>query len=53
MLPGKGGEIAPETMKMLNQSRNDTLLWTCLVVKGKSSAVKNSCTGTRNVRSMN
>ena len=42
MLLGKGGEIAPETMKMLSQSRNDTQLWICLVVKGKSDAVKNN-----------
>jgi len=42
MLLGKGREIAPETMKVLSQSRNDTQLWICLVVKGKSDAVKNN-----------
>ena len=32
--------IAPERMKRLDQSRNDTQLWMCLVVKVKSNAVK-------------
>ena len=33
--------IAPERMKKLGQSGNDTQLWVCLVVKVKSDAVKN------------
>ena len=36
MLVGKSGEIAPERMKMLGQSRNSAYLWMCLVVKVKS-----------------
>ena len=42
MLLGKTGEKAPERMKRLGQSGNDTRLWMCLVVKVKSDAVKNS-----------
>ena len=42
MLLGKSGEVAPERMKGLGQSRNDTQLWMCLVVKVKSDAVKRS-----------
>ena len=34
--------IVPEGMKQLGQSRNDTPLWMCLVVKVKSSAKKNN-----------
>ena len=34
-------EIAPERMKRLSQSRKNTQLWMCLVVKVKSNAVKN------------
>ena len=34
--------IALERIKLLGQSRNDSQLWMCLVVKVKSSAVKNS-----------
>jgi len=41
-IPGNGGEIAPKRMKRLGQSRNDTYLWVCLVVKVKSDAVKNN-----------
>ena len=39
-----GGQllIALERMKLLRQNRNDTQLCMCLVVKVKSSAVKNS-----------
>ena len=33
MLLGKNGEIAPERMKRLGQSRNTVQLWMCLVVK--------------------
>ena len=45
MLLGKSGGqllIAPERMKRLGQSRNDTQLWMCLVVKVKSNAIKNN-----------
>ena len=50
----KSGEIAPEGMKKLSQSKNNVQLWKCLVVKVKSDAVKNNnCIGTWNVRSMN
>ena len=44
MLLGKSVEqllMAPERMKQLGQSGNDALLWICLVVKVKPSAVKN------------
>ena len=34
--------IAPERMKWLGRSGNDTQLWMCLVVKVKSDAVKNN-----------
>ena len=34
--------IAPERMKLQGQSRNDTQLWMCLVVKVKSDALKNN-----------
>ena len=33
---------APERMKWLGQTGNDTQLWMCLVVKVKSDAVKNN-----------
>ena len=33
---------APQRMKQLGQSRNDTQLWTCLVLKVKSNAVKSN-----------
>ena len=39
---GKTGGIAPERMKRLSQSRNDTQFWMCLVVKVKSNAVKSN-----------
>ena len=45
MLQGKNGKqllIAPERIKHLGQSRNNTQLWMYLVVKVKSNAVKNS-----------
>ena len=38
----KRGEIAPEGMKKLSQSRNNTQLWMCLVLKVKSDALKNN-----------
>ena len=34
--------IAPERMKQLGQSRNNSQLWMCLVVKVKSDAMKNN-----------
>ena len=34
--------IASERMKQLGQSRGDAQLWMCLVVKVKSSAIKNN-----------
>ena len=39
---GKRGEIAPKRMKRLDERGNDTQLWTCLVVKVKSDAIKNN-----------
>ena len=45
MLRGKSkGQLltAPERLKQLGQSRNDTQLWMCLVVKVKLDAVKNN-----------
>ena len=45
MLLGKSREpllIAPERMKGLGQSRNDTPLWMCLGVKVKSDAIKDN-----------
>ena len=38
----KSRETALEVMKTVSQSRNDTQLWMCLVVKVKSNAVKNN-----------
>ena len=51
----QSGEIAPERMKRMSQSENNAQLWMCLVMKWKSSAVKNKIIyiGTWNVRSMN
>ena len=39
-----GGQlrIPPERMKRLNQNRNDTQLWMCLVAKVMSDALKQS-----------
>ena len=34
--------VARVRMKWLGQSRSDVQLWMCLVVKGKSDAVKNN-----------
>ena len=42
MLLEKNGEIVPERMRRLGQSRNDACLWMCLVEKVKSDAVKNN-----------
>ena len=38
----KSGDIAPDGMKRLSQSGNNTQLWMCLVVKVKSDAIKNN-----------
>ena len=38
----KSGEIAPEGIKRLRESRNNAQLWLCLIVKVKSNAVKNN-----------
>ena len=38
----KSGEIIPEGMKKLSQSRNEAQFWMCLVMKVKSDAVKNN-----------
>ena len=38
----KNGEIIPEGMKRLSQSRNKAQLWMCLVMKVKSDVVKNN-----------
>ena len=42
MLLGRSREITPERMKRLGQSRNDTQLWMCLMVKVNSDGVKNN-----------
>ena len=42
MLREKSGDIAPERIKRLSQSRNNTQVWMYLVVKVKSNAVKNN-----------
>ena len=42
MLLEKSGEITPERMKWLGQSRKDTQCWMHLIVKVKSNAVKNN-----------
>ena len=42
MILEKSREIAPERMKRLSQSGNNTQLWICLVVKVKSDAVMNN-----------
>ena len=39
---GEGRETAPEGMKRVSQSGNNTHLWMCLVMKVKSDAVKNN-----------
>jgi len=41
---GENGEITPKRMKRVSQSGNYAQLWMCLVVKVKSSAVKNNIT---------
>ena len=42
MLLEISGEITPERVKQLSQRRNNAQFWMCLVVKVKSSAVKNN-----------
>ena len=52
MLLGKSGGqllITPEIMKWLGQSRNDTQLWMCLVMKVKFDVVKNSMKGQKDI----
>ena len=44
MLLGRSRGIAAERMKRLGQSRNNTYLWMCLVVKVKFDAVKKNIT---------
>ena len=52
MLLEKRGEIAPEGMKTLGQSRNNAQLWMCLVVKVMSCCREQYCIETWNVRSI-
>ena len=53
MLLGKGGgQLAPERMKSLGQSRNSTQLSMCLVMKVKPDAIKQYSIGAWNVRPM-
>ena len=42
MLLEKSGEIAPEGMKRLSQSGNNTQLWMQLMMEVKSDTVKNN-----------
>ena len=42
MILGKSGEVAPERMKRLSQSKNNAQLWMFLVAKVKSAAEKNN-----------
>ena len=42
MLLENNGKVAPEGMKRLSQSMNNTQLWICLVVKVNSDAIKNN-----------
>ena len=54
MLLEKNREITPEGMKGWSQSKNNTQLWMCLVVKVKVQYCKEQyCKGTWNVRFMN
>ena len=52
MLLEENGEIAPEEMKRLSQSRNNAQPWMSMVLKVKGYR-EQYCTGTRSVRSMN
>ena len=49
----KRGEIAPERMKKLSQSENNTQLWMRLVVKQIRCYREEYCIGTWNVKFMN
>jgi len=42
MLLEKSGEMVPEGMKRLSQSRKQAQLWMCLVVKVKSDTLKDN-----------
>ena len=44
LLENSRGQLltAPERMKRLGQSRSDSQVWMCLVVKVKSNAVENN-----------
>ena len=42
MLPEMSGEITPERMKRLRQSKNNTQLWMGPVIEVKSDAVKSN-----------
>ena len=42
MLLEISGEIAPERIKRLRQSKNNAQLWMCLVMEVKSDDVKNN-----------
>ena len=42
MLLEVSGEITPERMKGLSQSKNNTQLWMGLVIEARSDAVKNN-----------
>ena len=53
MLMGISGEITPERMKGWSQSKNNTQLWMCQVVKVARCGKEQYCIGTWNVRSMN
>ena len=44
MVLEKSGEVDPERMRRLSQSRNHTQLWMCVVVKVKFNVIKNSIT---------
>ena len=42
MLLEKNGRITPERMKRRRQSKNNTQLWMCPVVKVRSDVIKNN-----------
>ena len=53
MLLEISGEITPERLKGQNQSKNNTQLWTGLMIEARFAAIRVICIGTWNVRSMN
>ena len=53
MLLGRNGEISPERMKRLGQSRNDAQLWVYLILSKIQCYKEQYCIGTWNIRSMN